>query len=71
MGAADDVHPGLEALGLATIMAAYTLAVTRFWWTVDDAFISFRYARNLARGDGLRFNLGDHIPVEGYSNLGC
>lgn len=33
---------------------------------VDDAYIAFRYARNLARGDGLLFNLGE-LPVEGYS----
>lgn len=33
----------------------------------DDAFISFRYARNLARGDGLVFNVGD--IVEGYTNF--
>ena len=41
----------------------------RFWHVVDDAFISFRYARNLALGHGLRYNLGDHVPVEGYSNF--
>ncbi|HEY4688483.1 MAG TPA: hypothetical protein VIK33_04170, partial [Anaerolineae bacterium] len=35
---------------------------------VDDAYISFRYARNFARGDGLRFNPGEP-PVEGYSNF--
>ncbi|HLK36602.1 MAG TPA: glycosyltransferase family 39 protein [Polyangiaceae bacterium] len=33
----------------------------------DDAFISYRYARNLVRGDGLVFNPGEH--VEGYTNL--
>jgi hypothetical protein len=32
----------------------------------DDAFISFRYARNLADGAGLVFNRGE--VVEGYSN---
>ena len=35
---------------------------------VDDAYISFRYARNFARGEGLLFNPGD-APVEGYSNF--
>lgn len=40
-----------------------------FWWLCDDAFISFRYARNLAEGSGLRFNPGEHVPVEGYSNF--
>src|SRR2546426_2880173 len=33
----------------------------------DDAFISYRYARNLFRGDGLVFNPGER--VEGYSTL--
>jgi hypothetical protein len=35
----------------------------------DDAFISFRYARNLATGHGLVFNAGDPQPVEGYTNF--
>jgi arabinofuranosyltransferase len=34
---------------------------------VDDAFISFRYARNLAAGLGPVFNAGER--VEGYSNF--
>lgn len=33
----------------------------------DDAFISFRYARNLARGEGLVFNPGERL--EGYTNF--
>jgi arabinofuranosyltransferase len=33
----------------------------------DDAFISYRYAANLAAGHGLVFNPGER--VEGYSNL--
>jgi hypothetical protein len=33
----------------------------------DDAFISFRYAQNLARGEGLVFNPGER--VEGYTNF--
>lgn len=34
---------------------------------VDDAYISFRYASNLAAGNGLVFNPGEH--VEGYTNF--
>jgi len=34
---------------------------------VDDAFISFRYAHNLAQGQGLVFNPGER--VEGYTNF--
>ena len=37
------------------------------WFRCDDAFISFRYARNLLEGHGLVFNPGEY--VEGYSNF--
>ncbi len=37
------------------------------WFLTDDAFISFRYARNLLEGHGLVFNPGER--VEGYSNF--
>jgi hypothetical protein len=36
-------------------------------FTVDDAYISYRYARNLARGLGLVYNAGER--VEGYTNF--
>ena len=36
-------------------------------WVVDDAFISFQYARNFAAGNGLVFNPGE--IVEGYTNF--
>jgi hypothetical protein len=37
-------------------------------WVLDDAFISFRYSRNLIEGYGLTFNPGGEI-VEGYTNF--
>ncbi len=37
------------------------------WFLCEDAFISFRYARNLLEGHGLVFNPGEY--VEGYSNF--
>ena len=37
------------------------------WFLCDDAFISFRYARNLVEGQGLVFNAGER--VEGYTNF--
>jgi hypothetical protein len=43
------------------------VAAYRLGWTTDDAFISFRYARNLVDGLGLVFNAGER--VEGFSNL--
>ncbi|MCP4705521.1 MAG: hypothetical protein GY865_13050 [candidate division Zixibacteria bacterium] len=36
-------------------------------WVCDDAFISFRYAKNLINGNGLVFNVGE--VVEGYTNF--
>lgn len=51
------------------IWLGYSALVHRFWFVGDDAYISFRYAKNLAQGYGLRYNLGPEIPVEGYSNL--
>jgi hypothetical protein len=35
---------------------------------IDDAYISFRYARNLAEGHGLVYNPGEE-PVQGYTNF--
>lgn len=40
-----------------------------FGFFVDDAFISLRYAKNLADGYGLNFNRDFNSPVEGYSNF--
>ena len=37
------------------------------WFLCDDAFISFRYVRNLVEGNGLVFNPGEY--VEGYTNF--
>jgi arabinofuranosyltransferase len=44
-------------------------AVPELWesrWAQDDAYISFRYARNFVEGNGMVFNPGDR--VEGYTN---
>lgn len=45
------------------------LTVASFFlsYTVDDAFISYRFAENFAGGHGLVFNIGD--KVEGYTNF--
>ncbi|HKQ60690.1 MAG TPA: hypothetical protein VJS92_05345, partial [Candidatus Polarisedimenticolaceae bacterium] len=54
------------ALTLASLVWGGIVAY-RLRWTTDDAFISFRYARNLVDGLGLVFNAGER--VEGYSNF--
>ena len=57
------------ALSLALIWLPFAWLGTRLWFVCDDAFISFRYAQNLAQGNGLRFNPGDGPATEGFSNL--
>lgn len=49
----------------AIVLAVNMWRVRSF--TIDDAYISFRYARNLARGLGLVYNPGERI--EGYTNF--
>ncbi len=57
-GVALSFLPWLALLGWLSAVA---------WFLCDDAFISFRYARNLLEGHGLVFNPGEY--VEGYTNL--
>ncbi len=49
------------------VLLAWLVQTFFFNYTVDDAFISFRYSQNLARGMGLVFNPGER--VEGYTNF--
>lgn len=49
-------------------LAALLVHARQFQFLTDDAYISFRYARNLADGHGLVFNPGFE-RVEGYTNL--
>jgi len=67
---------GLVALALLLLLsglhsiAGYThggIAPSGHAWGSDDAYISYRYARNLVAGNGLVFNPGER--VEGYSNF--
>src|SRR3954469_18824636 len=51
------------------VVLGWLAAAGAFWFVCDDAYISFRYARHLAGGHGLRFNLAEVTPVEGYSNF--
>lgn len=64
------------AAALALTLCAVVVARSRFtvdgtgqFTLIDDAMISLRYARNLANGNGLVWNVGEP-PVEGFSNLG-
>jgi arabinofuranosyltransferase len=54
-------------LSFILICGLFIVHALHYWLLIDDAFISFRYARNLVDGVGLVFNPGEKI--EGYSNL--
>jgi len=56
-----------RATFLFLIVASYPLAIITYNHLGEDAYISFRYARNFAEGHGLVFNIGHR--EEGYSNL--
>lgn len=58
----------LTATGLALTLGALLAHAFHYAFLTDDAFISFRYARNLSAGAGLVFNPG-HEAVEGYTNF--
>ena len=54
-------------IALAAIIAGFVIHSVSLNFTQDDAFISYRYARNLLDGEGLVFNPGER--VEGYTNF--
>ena len=56
----------VATLSLA-VLSIYAWNVERYFFLGDDAFISFRYAQNLASGQGLVWNPGEY--VEGYTNF--
>jgi hypothetical protein len=59
------------AHGVVALCAAFaTWQATRVWsFDTDDAFITLRYAKHLAEGHGITWNVADPVPVEGYSNF--
>lgn len=52
---------------LVGVFIVLLLISARHQYLVDDAFISFRYSKNLIEGHGMVWNLGER--VEGYSNF--
>ena len=51
----------------AVILAIGAAHIVYLWFVCDDAYISYRYAANLAHGFGPVFNAGER--VEGYSSF--
>jgi arabinofuranosyltransferase len=57
-----------SSLLLLCIVAVFVLHAVYLNCVAEDAFITFRFAKNLASGHGLTWNIGE-APVEGYSNF--
>jgi len=60
----------MRAVSLVWVVCCFVLLGHVFLFasfTIDDAFISFRYSENFAAGHGLVFNIDER--VEGYSNF--
>ncbi len=65
----DERQSGRDWIAFVVAWIPYSLLTYRFWYNNDDAFISFRYAKNWAMGYGVRYNVGVQQPEEGYSNF--
>lgn len=61
--------PGRGAVVLVVALGLFLAGAVAHRFLIDDAFISFRYARNWAAGHGLRYHVGSAPAVEGYSNF--
>ncbi|MFH2009061.1 MAG: hypothetical protein ABI333_20900 [bacterium] len=63
-----DVRRIVIIAGLLSVGVAIVWHADRFDFLSDDAYISFRYAENLARHGELNWNVGER-RVEGYTNF--
>lgn len=60
---------GVGLLLVLILFYLFVLQIQAVWsFTIDDMYISLRYAKNWADGYGLVWNIGEP-PVEGYSNF--
>jgi hypothetical protein len=66
--AAPRSSPHATFFGVALVLACAAFAVWMWGFTIDDAFISIRYARHVASGVGYRFN-ADGPATDGVTPL--
>ena len=64
----DDGPRWHTAATLIIILLVFGLHAVYLQGVAEDAFITFRFARHLAAGQGLVWNIGEP-PVEGYTNF--
>jgi hypothetical protein len=55
-------------IALTLVVAGFLVHVAWLWTAQEDAFIAYRYIRNLANGHGPIWNIGEP-PVEGYTDF--
>ncbi len=62
--------PHWLALAIVALSSLYAVVALAWFpkWTVDDAYITYRYAENLALNGQLTWNPGLD-PVEGYTGV--
>lgn len=58
----------LAFYSLFILRTSFSVGGTRYFVLFEDAMISMRYARHLADGHGLVWNIGEP-PIEGFTNL--
>lgn len=55
---------------IISLIAIFTTISSRFlWFTLDDGYITLRYSKHLANGNGLVWNIMSNNPVEGYTSF--
>jgi hypothetical protein len=59
---------GIQVIFFLIILLAFVLHAIFLGVIAEDAYISFRFAKNLASGNGLVWNVSEP-PVEGYTNF--
>ena len=64
----DGLLIGAVLFSLAGHLFLFWLSAQIFSYTIDDAYITFRYSKNLAAGFGPTYNPGQP-PVEGYTTF--
>lgn len=65
----NEVTRFLTAVAVLLFVYFFLLQILAIWpFTIDDMYITLRYARHWASGVGLVWNIGEP-PVEGYSNF--
>lgn len=63
------VRPLAALLILVAAAGFLGSAVTLSPYTMDDSYITFRYASHWAEGHGLVWNVGENRPTEGYTSF--